>query len=144
MLITSLLVRWRFDAIKVNFFFTSCLPIRNSSSPLPYKPTNYNEQHDHNTRQCDYTSEEDALSIWWKKTNGFQTNYQTLKTAQLLCFTAMMWLCFVLFCCFFFSIFTLRNTTLFFNPETWTSSKLFVASSRGLAEIQTYFSFEPF
>ena len=36
---------------------------------------------------------------------------------------------------FFSSMFTLRNTTLFFNPETWTSSKLSVASSLGLTSL---------
>ena len=88
MLITSLLIRWRFDAIKVSDFFTLCLFIGNSSSPLPYQPTNYYEQHDHNTRQHDYTSKEDALCIWWKKTNDFQTNYQLSTILHI----ALFWL----------------------------------------------------
>ena len=86
-----------------------------------------------------------ARKMLWVSGERKQTAFKpTIKHWRLLSyFVSLQWCGFVLFC-FFFSIFTLRNTTLFFNPETWTSSKLFVASSRGLGEIQTYFSFEPF
>ena len=68
-LITPLFITWAVEAIKANFLFRLFAFTRNSSSPMQYQSTSYNEQHNHKARQCDDTSREDAIGTLQRKTN---------------------------------------------------------------------------
>ena len=68
-LITLLFITWAVEEIDASLLFRLFAFTRNSSSPMPYQSTNYNEQHNHNARQCNGTSKEDAICTLHRKTN---------------------------------------------------------------------------